>query len=268
MNTFPMIDSHTHVYSYSENELKHVMDRAFKYGVSTIIDSSVDIASAQKVDKLSSENKNIFGGIGIHPQNLKATISKKEISEIYNYFSNNKKNIVVSEIGLDFQSNSPDRIIQYDAFRKQIGIARELNKPIIFHSRNSIKETIKILKEERAFEVGGAMHYFQSNLNIANEITHMGFKLSFAKPLLRNINLESVIKNISLEDIIIETDSAPQPFKKNRSNWTEPKDCKLIVDKIARIKGYQKDAIHQKIFFNTFNMLKNGSRWLETSHFM
>ena len=111
-----------------------------------------------------------------------------------------------------------------------------LNKPIIFHSRFCADETIRILKEERAYEVGGAMHYFQSNNKIASELESMGFKISIGKPLLRIKKLENVINSININNIIVETDSAPQPFKKDRSKWTEPKDCNLIIDKISKIK--------------------------------
>jgi len=264
---YSIIDSHTHIYSYTDNELPEILQRAKSLSVNTVIDSAVDIKSAHRIDKLTKIHKNIYGGAGMHPQNLISEINKNEIRSLYELITNNKKFIVVSEIGLDFQETSPDRNIQYSAFRKQIGIARELNKPIIFHSRLAIHETIKILKEERAFEVGGAMHYFQSNNEIAKQIIDLGFKISFGKPLLRNIDLEKVVKNIPLNNIIVETDSAPQPFKKNRAKWTEPKDCKSIIEKIANIKALDECEVQNQIFKNTFKMLKNGSKWLNTNEF-
>ena len=267
MKQFPIIDSHTHIYSYQDEELSEVLSRSCDNEVKSVIDSSVDLNSATRINLLSKKHKNIFGGIGLHPQNLTREINAKDISKIYELVTNNKKLIVISEIGLDFQESSPDRMIQYSAFRKQIGIARELNKPIIFHSRHAIKEVLKILKEERAFEIGGAMHYFQSNLEIAKEIIDIGFHISFGKPLLRKPDLEEVLKVIPLNKIIVETDSAPQPFKKNREKWTEPKDCKLIIDKISEIKQIETNKIQKEIFYNTFNMLKNGSKWLEINDF-
>ena len=122
------------------------------------------------------------------------------------------------------------------------------------------------MKEERAYEVGGAMHYFQSNNKIASELESMGFKISVGKPLLRKEKLEDVINNTNIKNIIVETDSAPQPFKQNRSKWTEPKDCNLIIEKISQIKNENIENITQNIFDNTFNMLEHGSRWLTKEH--
>ena len=78
-----------------------------------------------------------------------------------------EKVLVISEIGLDFMNGSPDRAIQYQAFRQQIKLALNLNIPIVFHSRDAHLETLRILREESAYKVGGIMHYFQASLDIA-----------------------------------------------------------------------------------------------------
>lgn len=266
MIKIPIIDSHTHINSYDSKEIPTIINRAKQNGITSIIDASVDISSAKSIDLMTKKYPNVFGGIGFHPQNLTKELNKSEIEQMYKLITNNKKILVISEIGLDFQTDSPPREIQYKAFRKQIGIARELNKPIIFHSRFCADETIRILKEERAYEVGGAMHYFQSNNKIASELESMGFKISVGKPLLRIKKLENVINSTHINNIIVETDSAPQPFKKDRRKWTEPKDCNLIIDKISKIKCENIENIAEHIFDNTFNMLKNGSNWLMKEH--
>ena len=75
-----------------------------------------------------------------------------------------EKVLVISEVGLDFMEGAPDRAIQYPAFREQIRLARELRLPIVFHSRESHDEAFRVLREERAYEVGGIMHYFPGRL--------------------------------------------------------------------------------------------------------
>ncbi len=266
MIKIPIIDSHTHINSYNSEEIPKILNRAELNGITSIIDASVDISSAELIDQMTKKYPNVFGGVGFHPQNLTNELNKTEIEQMYNLITSNKKILVISEIGLDFQPDSPPREIQYRSFRKQIGIARELNKPIIFHSRFCAEETIRILKEERAYEVGGAMHYFQSNNKIAAELESMGFKISVGKPLLRLKKLEEVINSTNIKNIIVETDSAPQPFKLNRAKWTEPKDCNLIINKISQIKNENIENITQYMFDNTFDMLKNGSGWLTKEH--
>tara|TARA_Y100000590_G_scaffold70668_1_gene77318 strand:+ start:441 stop:1259 length:819 start_codon:yes stop_codon:yes gene_type:complete len=266
MIKIPIIDSHTHINSYNSKEISEILNRTKIHGINSIIDASVDINSAEIINQMTKKYPHVFGGIGFHPQNLTKELNKTEVDQMYKLITGNKKILVISEIGLDFQPSSPSREIQYKAFRKQIGIARELNKPIIFHSRLCADETIRILKEERAYEVGGAMHYFQSNNKIASELESMGFKISVGKPLLRTKKLENVINATNIKNIIVETDSAPQPFKQNRANWTEPKDCNLIIDKISQIKNENIENITQNIFDNTFEMLKHGSNWLTKEH--
>ena len=80
--------------------------------------------------------------------------------------------------------------------------------------------------------------------------------------------LEEVINSTNIKNIIVETDSAPQPFKQNRAKWTEPKDCNLIIDKISQIKNENIENITQYIFDNTFDMLKHGSGWLTKEHLL
>ena len=105
-----------------------------------------------------------------------------------------------------------------------------------------------------------------SHIFTFEELESMGFKISIGKPLLRIKKLENVINSTNINNIIVETDSAPQPFKKNRSKWTEPKDCNLIIDKISKIKCENIENTTEHIFNNTFNMLKNGSNWLMKEH--
>ena len=106
---------------------------------------------------------------------------------------------MVSEIGLDFMEGMPDRADQYQAFRAQIGMARELRLPIVFHSREAHDATLRVLREERAYEVGGAMHYFQADRDTAQQALDLGFYISLARPLLRLPELQAVAASLPLE---------------------------------------------------------------------
>ena len=167
--------------------------------------------------------------------------------------------IVMCEIGLDYLPDMPDRAWQFDAFRKQISIARDFELPIIFHSRDAHNDCFRVLREERAFEVGGVMHYFQGSLYDAQTAIDSGFYISIARPLFRIDELQDVVKKISLEHIVIETDSAPQPFKKNRENWTEPRHLRSILLKIAELKDLSAQEVERIIFNNTKKLL--SKRW-------
>ena len=156
-------------------------------------------------------------------------------TRLFDLAASTDKVVVVSEIGLDFMEGMPDRADQYQAFRAQIGMARELRLPIVFHSREANDATLRVLREERAYEVGGAMHYFQTDRDTAQPALDLGFYISLARPLLRLPELQAVAASLPLEGIVLETDAAPPPFKAKRSTWTEPRHVRDVAAKLAEL---------------------------------
>ena len=92
-----------------------------------------------------------------------------------------------------------------------------------------------MLRQEEGWRVGGAMHYFQGDLATAQECVDLGFCVSLAKPLLRRPDLQAIATALPLESIVIETDSYPQPFKGAREKWTEPRDVRLVAERLAEL---------------------------------
>jgi len=153
----------------------------------------------------------------------------------------------------------PDRSWQYELFRGQVQIARDLQLPIVFHSREAHSDCFRVLREERGYEVGGIMHYFQGSLYEAESIIDLGFKISIARPLFRLEALRDVVKSVPLQNIVIETDAAPQPFKKKRENWTEPRHLRSIIEKISELRNQEEEEVEQIILKNIVDVL--GKRW-------
>ncbi len=165
------------------------------------------------------------------------------------------KVVCISEIGLDFLPTSPDRETQFQVFRLQIRLALELRLPIIFHSRESHPQVFSTLREEGAGEVGGAMHYFQGDEATAREAIDCGFFISLARPLLRLPELQEVARAIPLEHIVLETDAAPQPFKKHRHNWTEPRHAQAVGQQLADLKGITLEEVAEATSQNLARLL-------------
>ena len=163
---------------------------------------------------------------------------------------------MISEIGLDYQDISPNKQIQIEAFEFQINLALEKKLPIVFHTRNAMDDTYSILKNFSFTYNPGAIHYFDGTYEDAKKMIDLGYKISFAKTLIRQDHLKVVAKKISIEDIVIETDSYPQYFKKNRLRWTEPKDVKLIAQEISRIKNIEIDEVGKITSCNALNFIK------------
>ena len=208
-----LTDCHTHLDSFTDEEVGEVLERARDAGVGMVITAGTTLASSERAVELTALYPGLFAGVGVHPMDLTGPIDAETRTRLFDLAASTDKVVVVSEIGLDFMEGMPDRADQYQAFRAQIGMARELRLPIVFHSREAHDATLRVLREERAYEVGGAMHYFQTDRDTAQQALDLGFYISLARPLLRLPELQAVAASLPLEGIVLETDAAPQPFK-------------------------------------------------------
>ena len=236
-NNIALGDCHTHLDQYPNVEIPEILDRAHKSGVVFAICAGTTLQSTQNCIDLAEEHAPLYAGVGIHPMEAHEPITDDVYSELERMAKSSTKVACISEVGLDFLPSSPVHETQYQVFREHIRLAKSLKLPVIFHSRESHPEVFRTLREENANEVGGAMHYFQGDEATAREAIDCGFYISFARPLTRLPELQEVAQIIPLENIVLETDAAPQPFKKYRTNWTEPRHVHSVAETLAEIKG-------------------------------
>ena len=254
-----LIDCHAHLDSYTDEEVSEVLERGRDAGVAFVISAGTTISSSERSIELSSKFADFFSGVGIHPMDIREPFGDRTYAHLRRLAESGDKVLVISEIGLDFMEGAPDRAIQYTAFREQIRLARELGYPIVFHSREAHDEVFRILREERAYEVGGVMHYFQGDLDTAKRAIDLGFYISLARPLLRYTYLQEVASVVPLEHIVLETDAAPQPFKAKRENWTEPRHTRVIAERLAELQQTSVEEIESVTSRNIRSML--GESW-------
>ncbi|MBO83019.1 MAG: hypothetical protein CL506_01485 [Actinobacteria bacterium] len=227
------VDIHTHIAQYNESEISGIVSRWRSSKVEKVVSCGTTIKDSLRSIELAKQHKDVVAGIGLHPSDL----SKKWRNDLNSLEKLIDDNVVmISEIGLDYLPESPPKPIQVKAFENQIDIAIRNQLPIVFHMRESIKEVLAILKYFRDQLVGGAAHYFDGTFEDAKRIVDLGFNISFSKTLIREEHLKEVARKLPLDKIVIETDSYPQYFKKNRNRWTEPKDVVLVASELSRIK--------------------------------
>lgn len=254
-----LIDCHVHLDSYSDPEVLEIIQRGRAAGVSFVISAGTTLESSRRSVQLAAAFPDFFSGVGIHPMNVEGPVDDEAYGKLLDLVKSSDKVLVISEIGLDFMEGTPDRAVQYQAFREQIRLAREAGLPIIFHSRESHEEVFRVLREERAYEVGGVMHYFQGDLATARTAIDLGFYVSLARPLLRLPELQAVAAALPLERIVLETDAAPQPFKQKRESWTEPRHTRVVAEKLAEVQGRAVEEIEAATSANIRDLL--GERW-------
>ncbi len=252
------IDCHVHLDSFSDAEVGDILNRAAEVGVRAVISAGTTVRSTRRSIELSQSYAGFFSGVGIHPMDIREPFSDEMYGSLRELALSTEKVLVISEIGLDFMEGAPDREVQYPTFREQIRLARELELPIVFHSRESDDEVFRVLREERAYEVGGVMHYFQADVETARRAADLGFFVSLARPLLRLTHLQEAAAKVPLEDIVLETDAAPQPFKPKRENWTEPRHVATVAQTLADIKGLDVAEVEQVTTGNMKRVLGRG----------
>ena len=253
------IDCHVHLDPFTNVEVGQILDRARGVGVDAVISAGTTIPSSRRSLELSSRYDGFFSGVGIHPMDIREPFTDQTYETLRDLATSTDKVLVMSEVGLDFMDGAPDRAIQYPAFREQIRLARELGLPVVFHSRESHDEAFRVLREERAYEVGGIMHYFQGDLKTAQKVMDLGFYISLARPLLRLTYLQETAAKVPLENIVLETDAAPQPFKSKRENWTEPRHVATVAQTLAELKGIDVEDVEEVTTANMKRVL--GARW-------
>lgn len=249
-----LFDCHTHLSEYSYADLHDILTRAEESGVSGALLAGTTIESTERCIELSKSDTRLFAGVGIHPSDIKEPMTSA-IYDTLMLLAKQPTVIAMSEIGLDGIEGAPCREIQEEYLIAQIGIAKRMKLPIIYHSRMTYPDILNILENEQAGEFGGAAHYFQGDIATAKKCIELGFDISLARPLLRIPELQEVVGYIPMKHLVLETDSYPQTFKKHRTSWTEPRHVKEVAEAVATIKGITLEEVTEQTGQNLLRML-------------
>jgi TatD DNase family protein len=219
-----------------ERDPAQVIDDAYAKGVIKIVTIGVDLESSKKNITYASQQKNVFTAIGFHPHESKK-MKGEEFSQLEAMLSN-AKNVALGEIGLDYYYMHSNKEEQKKVFREQINLAKKYNLPIIIHDRDAHYDTIKIL-EEKAKNMRVVLHCFSGDRDMAQWCIKNGYYFGIGGVVtFKNAHdLVNIVKEIPMENILLETDSpflTPVPF---RGKPNEPKYIPIIAEKIAEIKG-------------------------------
>lgn len=228
-----MIDTHCHIYSEYYDDISALIDDINKAGIKKIIINGCDMKSNLEVLKLTKKYDIVYGALGFHPTELDnySDDSIKWLEENIN----NDKIVAIGEVGLDYHYENADKEKQIKAFNEQLQLAEKYKKPIIVHTRDAIQDIYNILKK---YKLKGSIHAFSGSLEMAKEFINLGYYIGVGGVCtFKNAkNIVNVIKNISTEYILLETDSpylTPEPY---RGKINTPKNISIIADKIAEIK--------------------------------
>lgn len=248
-------DTHCHLFrEYYEDVPKMIQD-AMNAGVTHFVVSGCDTKSNQEVLDLLSRISNIYGVIGIHPEEARR-YEVSDLSVVEKHLLN-PKIIGIGEIGLDYHYSKEDKEQQKELFEKQLAIAQKYHLPVVIHSREATEDTIEILKK---YHVNGVIHSFSGSLETAKIYIKMGFYLGINGVVtFKNSKLKFILPDI-FPYIVLETDSpylTPHPY---RGRQNQPKYIRYIAEFIAeelQISIQQVEEITNQNIRRIFDKLGN-----------
>lgn len=261
-----LIDSHCHLDRINLDKYNGDFDamllNAKQAGVSHMLCVCVDLEGFSKIHDIALKYPNIYASVGIHPdENKSNNPSYDELVAL----AKKEKIIAIGETGLDYFHDS-EPVEQQERFRMHIEVAKTVNKPLIIHTRDAREDTIRIMREANAQKVGGVMHCFTEDLDMANKAIDLGFYISFSGIItFKNAkNLHELVTQIPIEKILIETDSpylTPDPF---RGKANEPAYVRFVADKIAQLRGITYEEVATQTTKNFFKLFLNSDQNLTT----
>lgn len=232
------VDVHCHLsFPDFDEDRATVIDRLKSQNVSLLIDPGTDPVTSKRSIELSARHSFMYSTVGLHPHDATDRLAEKTFSELEELAASPKV-VGIGEIGLDYhyQGYYPEQ--QKAAFRLMLRMAKKLDLPAVIHSRDAWADTLAILHEEKSSNLRGIMHCFSGSTETARECIRLGFKISIPGTLTyKKSTLPAVVRDLSLHDLLTETDApwlAPVPFRGKRN---EPSHVRLVTGKIAEIKG-------------------------------
>ncbi len=224
-------DTHCHILSTSYYNPDDVINNLSQNNIKRIIINGYNLKTNKEVISLSNKYPNVYGALGIHPDNIIEDL--EENINLIKENSSNPKIIAIGEIGLDYYHNKDNKKEQLELLDTFLNLAEELNLPVIVHNREATDDLLKILKRHH---VKGIIHCFSGSLETAKEYLKLGFKLGIGGVLtFKNAHLKEVLKEIPITSILLETDSpylTPMPL---RGIPNEPMYLKFVADELTTI---------------------------------
>lgn len=254
---FPgLVDSHCHLdFPEFDGKMDEVQEEMRASGVTHALCISVNLTGFPKVLGLAKTHDNFFASVGVHPDHEDRTaVDPTQLVEL----ARHPRVVAIGETGLDYYRVSGDLEWQRERFRAHIRAARECGKPLVIHTREAAEDTLSIMRDEGAAEVGGVMHCFTESQGVADAAIALGFHISFSGIVtFKNAGaLKDVARVVPLERLLVETDSpylAPVP---HRGKTNRPALVRYVAEEIARLRGISLGDLGAATTGNFFSLFK------------
>ncbi len=245
------VDSHAHLDDEAFDEDREEVIADILEGGNYFFNIGCDLKTSYSSYELSKKYDHVYAVVGVHPHEAKyyTAETRNALKELLT----KDKVMAIGEIGLDYHYDLSPRDVQREVFIDQINLAREMNVPIVIHTREAMEETYEIL-EKHAKGMKVLLHCYTGSIEMARKFLKLGYKLALGGALtFKNAkNTVDVAREVDLKDLLIETDSpymTPVPFRGKRN---DPRKVILVAEKLAEIKGISTDEVLEATKKNAF----------------
>ena len=263
MSEYKIFETHAHYDDeWYDEDRKELLSRLLDTDISFITNIGADIETSKNSVKLSDEFERVLAAVGVHPDNIGCmeALPEEEGIEMLRSLAKHPKVVAIGEIGLDYFEREPEeknktvRDRQKYWFLEQLKLAKELNKPVVIHSRDSADDTYNELKDFGYNK--GVIHCYSYSPEMAERFVKLGFYIGIGGVVtFKNAKkTKETVKRIGLENIVLETDSpylAPVPFRGKRN---DSGNIKYIVEEIAGLLGISKEKVIETTFNNAVKL--------------
>lgn len=247
-----LIDSHVHLDDKRFNRDRDSIIKGLKDdGIEMVINIGADLQTSIASVSLAEKYDNVYAVVGVHPHSAKEV--DNSTIEILKSFASREKVLAIGEIGLDYHYDNSPRDVQRKWFIEQLKLAKEVDLPVVIHTREAAQETFEILKEAQDGTLRGVLHCYSGSVEMALEYIKLGFYISIAGPVTFNNSrvLKEVVKAIPLDKLLVETDCPYLTPEPNRGKRNEPTYVKYVAGEIADIKGISFEELAKATNKNT-----------------
>ncbi len=258
-----LVDSHCHLdFPDFQEDFDEVLARAEEAGVTTMMTICTYVSKFDQVHDIAKAHDNIFCTVGIHPHNAESEpeVTVEQLVEM----ASNPKVIGFGETGLDYFYEHSPREVQQRQFRTHIEAARQLDLPVIIHTRDAEEDTLAIIEDEFAkAPFKGLIHCFSASDSFAQRVVELGLYISISGIVTfkKAEELRDAIRHVPLERLLVETDAPYLSPIPKRGKRNEPAYTAFTAAKVAEVKGVEEKEfakVSTENFFRLFSKAKRG----------
>ena len=252
-----LIDSHVHL---DDKRYDGDRDRLIKSlrddGLELVINIGADLQTSIASVSLAEKYDQVYAVVGVHPHSAKEV--DESTLEILKSFASREKVVAIGEIGLDFHYDNSPRDLQRKWFKKQLELAKQVDLPVVIHSREATQETFEIIKQAQDGSLRGVLHCYSDSVEIALEYIKLGFYISLGGPVtFNNARVpKEVAKAVPLDRLLIETDSPYLTPSPNRGKRNEPAYVRFVAAEIAELRDISFDELVKATNRNTKDLFQ------------